>query len=241
MALDTNDSENPLGKGKYTSRVLNLSVNFILVFDYEYEPTLVRQVRSPYGDSYDLDLYDGFEPELYRQARSPQVRQVRSPYGDSYDLDLYDGFEPELYRQARSPQGGNLNVGVTKDDFGRHANVDYTHNLYSSSDGRGSIDAYAQASLTPTFKLPPCGDLTGRSNTGSSLKSKSKLLPYKRCSYKSSNSIGDAEAVKMKQAAIKKTYFKENILILIFLLNFYHNRICSLLEYGSSKELFLSI
>ena len=64
-------------------------------------------------------------------------------YGKSFDFDLID--EPVLFRSARSPQGGNLNVGVTKDDFGRHANVDYTHNLYSSSDGHGSIDAYAQA------------------------------------------------------------------------------------------------
>ena len=92
------------------------------------------------------DFYEPQQAALEYEYEPVLVRQVRSPYGDSYDLNLYDAFEPELSRQVRSPQNGNINVGVAKDDFGRHANVDYTHNIYSSSDGRGSIDAYAQAS-----------------------------------------------------------------------------------------------
>ncbi|XP_065364055.1 uncharacterized protein LOC135957264 [Calliphora vicina] len=59
---------------------------------------------------------------------------------------VYYEYEPVLSRQVRSPQGGNIDFGVKKDQYGREASVNYNHNLYSSSDGRGSIDAYAQAS-----------------------------------------------------------------------------------------------
>ncbi|XP_023302881.2 uncharacterized protein LOC111684891 [Lucilia cuprina] len=58
----------------------------------------------------------------------------------------YFQYEPVLSRPARSPQHGNIDFGVKQDQFGREASVNYNHNLYSSSDGRGSIDAYAQAS-----------------------------------------------------------------------------------------------
>jgi len=52
-----------------------------------------------------------------------------------------------LVRRARSPEGGSLVLSASKDDqVGREASLQYNHNLYSSRDGRGSIDAYAQAS-----------------------------------------------------------------------------------------------
>ncbi|XP_065363931.1 uncharacterized protein LOC135957172 [Calliphora vicina] len=55
-------------------------------------------------------------------------------------------YEPVVVRRVRSPQGGSIDLGVKKDEYGREASVNYNHNLYSSSDGQGSIDAYAQAS-----------------------------------------------------------------------------------------------
>ncbi|XP_017018399.1 uncharacterized protein edin [Drosophila kikkawai] len=57
--------------------------------------------------------------------------------------------EPEelLVRRARSPEGGSVVLTASKDNqVGREASVQYNHNLYTSRDGRGSIDAYAQAS-----------------------------------------------------------------------------------------------
>lgn len=52
-----------------------------------------------------------------------------------------------LIRRVRSPEGGSVVITATKDrQVGREANVQYNHNLYTSRDGRGSIDAYAQAS-----------------------------------------------------------------------------------------------
>ena len=60
---------------------------------------------------------------------------------------LVDGFSrPILLRRARSPEGGSVDVTVKKDQNGREASVNYNHNLYTSNDGRGSIDAYAQGS-----------------------------------------------------------------------------------------------
>ncbi|XP_037812260.1 uncharacterized protein LOC119604010 [Lucilia sericata] len=60
-------------------------------------------------------------------------------------LEEYE-YEPVLVRNVRSPQHGNIDFGVKQDQFGREASVNYNHNLFTSSDGRGSIDAYAQAS-----------------------------------------------------------------------------------------------
>lgn len=60
--------------------------------------------------------------------------------------DLLDGYNAVLSRHARSPQGGSVDLGYRKDQFGREASVQYNHNLYTSRDGRGSIDAYAQGS-----------------------------------------------------------------------------------------------
>ncbi|XP_016955350.1 uncharacterized protein LOC108028200 [Drosophila biarmipes] len=55
--------------------------------------------------------------------------------------------EAPLVRRARSPEGGSLVLSASKDhQVGREASLQYNHNLYSSHDGRGSIDAYAQAS-----------------------------------------------------------------------------------------------
>ena len=60
---------------------------------------------------------------------------------------LVDGLSrPILARHARSPEGGSVDVTVKKDQNGREAAVNYNHNLYTSNDGRGSIDAYAQGS-----------------------------------------------------------------------------------------------
>ncbi|XP_005182247.1 uncharacterized protein LOC101893804 [Musca domestica] len=59
-------------------------------------------------------------------------------------LDNFDGLEHARY--ARSPQHGSVSIDYTKDQRGREASVQYNHNLYTSSDGRGSIDAYAQGS-----------------------------------------------------------------------------------------------
>ncbi|KNC22386.1 hypothetical protein FF38_08822 [Lucilia cuprina] len=60
-------------------------------------------------------------------------------------LEEYE-YEPVLVRNVRSPQHGNIDFGLKQDQFGREASVNYNHNLFTSSDGRGSIDAYAQAS-----------------------------------------------------------------------------------------------
>ncbi|XP_064547501.1 uncharacterized protein edin [Drosophila montana] len=52
-----------------------------------------------------------------------------------------------LIRRQRSPQPQHGSVVVTagKDEAGRQAGVQYNHNLFTSRDGRGSIDAYANA------------------------------------------------------------------------------------------------
>ncbi|XP_073831702.1 uncharacterized protein [Musca autumnalis] len=60
------------------------------------------------------------------------------------DLENYDGVEH--VRNVRSPQRGSVNIGYNKDQRGREASVQYNHNLYTSRDGRGSIEAYAQGS-----------------------------------------------------------------------------------------------
>lgn len=60
---------------------------------------------------------------------------------------LVDGFSrPLLARHARSPEGGSVDVIVKQDQNGREASVNYNHNLFTSKDGQGSIDAYAQGS-----------------------------------------------------------------------------------------------
>ncbi|XP_075155387.1 uncharacterized protein LOC142228762 [Haematobia irritans] len=51
-----------------------------------------------------------------------------------------------LSRHVRSPQHGSVQIDYTKDQRGREASVQYNHNLYTSKNGRGSIDAYAQGS-----------------------------------------------------------------------------------------------
>ncbi|ALC43098.1 edin [Drosophila busckii] len=49
-----------------------------------------------------------------------------------------------LLRQRR--EGGSVVITASKDrETGRNAGVQYNHNLYTSGDGRGSIDAYANA------------------------------------------------------------------------------------------------
>ncbi|KAH8296871.1 hypothetical protein KR054_012323 [Drosophila jambulina] len=62
--------------------------------------------------------------------------------------------EPDefLVRRARSPEGGSVVLTASKDaQVGREASVQYNHNLYTSRDGRGTIDAYAQASRNFDF------------------------------------------------------------------------------------------
>ncbi|XP_065364019.1 uncharacterized protein LOC135957241 [Calliphora vicina] len=55
-------------------------------------------------------------------------------------------YKPALVRHVRSPKGGHIDVGVKKDQTGREASVNYNQNLFTSHDGRGTVDAYAQAS-----------------------------------------------------------------------------------------------
>lgn len=69
----------------------------------------------------------------------PESRLVASPedYLESYPL----------VRRARSPEGGSVVITASKDSqVGREASVQYNHNLFTSRDGRGTVDAYAQAS-----------------------------------------------------------------------------------------------
>ncbi|KAM7347522.1 uncharacterized protein ACRADG_007089 [Cochliomyia hominivorax] len=56
--------------------------------------------------------------------------------------EVYE-YQPILVRHARSPQG-NIDFNLKEDQFGRQGSVTYNQNLFKSSDGRGSIDAYAQ-------------------------------------------------------------------------------------------------
>lgn len=50
---------------------------------------------------------------------------------------------PILLRHTRSPQG-NIDFGYKQDQNGREGSVKLDQNIYSSDDGRGSIDVYAQ-------------------------------------------------------------------------------------------------
>ncbi|XP_017862255.1 PREDICTED: uncharacterized protein LOC108613365 isoform X2 [Drosophila arizonae] len=50
-----------------------------------------------------------------------------------------------IIRSERTPQRGSVVVTASKDQSGRQAGVQYNHNLYTSRDGRGRIDAYANA------------------------------------------------------------------------------------------------
>ncbi|KAI8041285.1 uncharacterized protein LOC128257420 [Drosophila gunungcola] len=60
--------------------------------------------------------------------------------------------EIPLVRRVRSPEGGSVVITASKDNqVGREASIQYNHNLFSSRDGRGSIDAYAQASRNFDF------------------------------------------------------------------------------------------
>lgn len=63
-------------------------------------------------------------------------------------IPLDNPSDPEIrthLRIARSPQHGSVVVTGSRDQQGRQANVQYNHNLWTSRDGRGSIDAYANA------------------------------------------------------------------------------------------------
>ncbi|XP_075168003.1 uncharacterized protein LOC142240190 [Haematobia irritans] len=52
-----------------------------------------------------------------------------------------------LLRQVRSPQHGSVNIEYGQDQQrGREATIQYNHNLFTISDGRGTIDAYAKGS-----------------------------------------------------------------------------------------------
>ncbi|EDW33460.1 GL15586 [Drosophila persimilis] len=63
------------------------------------------------------------------------------------DPEDYYGGDLSLVRHVRSPEGGSVVVEASKDpQRGREASVQYNQNLYSSRDGRGTVDAYAQAS-----------------------------------------------------------------------------------------------
>ncbi|XP_020809578.1 uncharacterized protein LOC110185194 [Drosophila serrata] len=83
------------------------------------------------------------------------VSSYPQPYPEEYLMaepeDLLVA-EPLLVRRARSPEGGSVVLTASKDpQFGREASVQYNHNLYTSRDGRGTIDAYAQASRNFDF------------------------------------------------------------------------------------------
>ncbi|XP_037812283.1 uncharacterized protein LOC119604021 [Lucilia sericata] len=71
-------------------------------------------------------------------------------FADFYEFQPQDAvnyeYEPVLSQQVRSPQHGSIDLGARKDQYGRSASLDYNHNIFTSNDGRGSIDAYAQAS-----------------------------------------------------------------------------------------------
>ncbi|XP_043649143.1 uncharacterized protein LOC122617365 [Drosophila teissieri] len=77
----------------------------------------------------------------------------RQPHPEAFQANPEDLLEVvPLVRRARSPEGGSVVVTASKDNqVGREASVQYNYNLYSSGDGRGSIDAYAQASRNFDF------------------------------------------------------------------------------------------
>lgn len=56
---------------------------------------------------------------------------------------VYEYHQPILARRVRSPSG-NIDFNYKQDQNGREGSVTLNQNLYSSDDGRGTIDAYAQ-------------------------------------------------------------------------------------------------
>ncbi|KAH8234684.1 hypothetical protein KR032_001864 [Drosophila birchii] len=97
---------------------------------------LVSAYPQPYPEDY-----------LTAETAEPSELQMAEPE------DLLVA-EPEelLVRRARSPEGGSVVLTASKDaQVGREASLQYNHNLYTSRDGRGSIDAYAQASRNFDF------------------------------------------------------------------------------------------
>ncbi|KAH8376270.1 hypothetical protein KR200_008932 [Drosophila serrata] len=102
-----------------------------------------------------VSSYPQTYPEEYLMAE-PEDLLVAEPVKRLVDEPAEELLmaDPEelLVRRARSPEGGSVVLTASKDpQFGREASVQYNHNLYTSRDGRGTIDAYAQASRNFDF------------------------------------------------------------------------------------------
>ncbi|XP_061401119.1 uncharacterized protein LOC133336858 [Musca vetustissima] len=114
----------------------------------QYEPLLLsRHARSPDGGSVGVD---------YRKDQNGRVASVQ------YKQNIYSNGDRSLDANAHASRnfdhnanafgggvqgkwsaGSGASADFNKDHFGRQASVQLNQNLYTTRDGRGTIDAYA--------------------------------------------------------------------------------------------------
>ncbi|XP_005182251.1 uncharacterized protein LOC101894491 [Musca domestica] len=115
----------------------------------QYKPvTLLRHARSPQGGSVGID----YRKDANGREASVQYKQNIYTNGDR-SLDAHAHATRNFDHNANSFGGGvqgkwsagsGGSADFTKDNFGRQASVQLNQNLFTSRDGRGTIDAYAQ-------------------------------------------------------------------------------------------------
>ncbi|XP_061401141.1 uncharacterized protein LOC133336880 [Musca vetustissima] len=113
---------------------------------YEALP-LSRHVRSPDGGSVGVD----YRKDQNGRVASVQYKQNIYSNGDrSLDANAHASrnFDHNANAfgggvQSKWSAGSGASADFNKDQFGRQASVQLNQNLYTTRDGRGTIDAYA--------------------------------------------------------------------------------------------------
>ncbi|XP_073835715.1 uncharacterized protein [Musca autumnalis] len=120
-----------------------------IAFD-EYQPLILsRHARSPDGGSVGIDYR---KDQNGREASVQYKQNIYSSADGDRSLDAH-AHASRNFDHNRNAFGGGVkgqwapgsgaSADFNKDHFGRQANVQLNQNLFTSRDGRGTIDAYA--------------------------------------------------------------------------------------------------
>uniref|UniRef100_A0A1I8NKL0 Attacin C-terminal domain-containing protein n=1 Tax=Musca domestica TaxID=7370 RepID=A0A1I8NKL0_MUSDO len=125
--------------------------NQIIDFDQVGPSSIIsRHARSPEGGSVGIDYR---KDENGRVAVAQYKQNIFSSADGDRSLDAHAHASRNFDHNSNAFGGGvqgNWSPGsggsadFTKDNFGRQASVQLNQNLFTSRDGRGTIDAYAQ-------------------------------------------------------------------------------------------------
>lgn len=130
--------------------LLIVSCSILLANSFPLDENMVLEVSKHQHSAQKAKLYGPYSPNELEKEYPEYARTRRDTREQQENLKRLGNNAHEkqtsIIRPESTLRGGGFDMGYKADQHGREASFQYNQNLFKSSDGRGSIDAYAQGS-----------------------------------------------------------------------------------------------